>query len=376
MVAALAACACAAVPRAGAAQALTPGSEPSVGALVRVFTDSDEVRVRSLMGDGSVPLGGRATLALHWNHERVVIPGVAAPAGSAEAVDAITTASRPIAGDAFRDYVKLRDEVQGTLTRGPATFDGYVSSERDYLARQLGARIDREFPARQLSVSFGGSLAWDDIRPLADDDTRTAADRKTTLHLNAVATRVLSAATMVRVGAELNRVEGLQHNPYRNVYAGGTRVPERHPDERLRGDVFVRVHHALPARASLKLAWRGYDDDWGIASHELDTRLSQYITSGLSARYGYRWYTQTAADFHRDEYAGVDGIDGYRTGDYRMGALSSHLFGVTVDADLDGLAAVHPLLRRMSVRVSIERYFNSNNYSADILEAGLGFELP
>src|SRR6185295_8531489 len=119
--------------------------------------------------------------------------------------------------------------------------------------------------------------------------------------------------------------EGLQHNPYRNVYAGGSIVPERHPERRQREDAFVKVNQYLPNRSSLKGSYRFYIDDWGINSHELGGKLSQYITQGFFAHYEYRYYTQTAADFYRDEYASVSGIDGYRSGDYRMNALSSHL---------------------------------------------------
>jgi len=69
----------------------------------------------------------------------------------------------------------------------------------------------------------------------------------------------------------------------------------------------------------------------------------------------------------------VNGIDGYRSGDYRMNALSSHLFGFGVNADLATLAAPVPVMSRMGAWLSYERYFNSNNYSADILETGLDF---
>jgi hypothetical protein len=171
-------------------------------------------------------------------------------------------------------------------------------------------------------------------------------------------------------------VNGLQHNPYRNVYAGGTHVPERHPDHRQRRDVFVRVNRALPDRASLKLSYRFYNDDWGINSHELGSRLSQYITRGMSVRWEYRWYTQTAADFYRAEYLDPTGINGYRTGDYRMNQLASHLFGGALRMDLDAFAPTRTFVRRMSLWFDVERYFNSNNYSANVVETGVDFRFP
>lgn len=355
------------------AAAQVAGGAGTVSGLLRTFVDSKHVSVRSLVEDFSVPLRGGANLAVHWNHERVTIPAVAAPAGSREAIDAITTASRPIAGDAYEDFEKVRNEFEGRVTRGGAALGYYHSIENDYLGRQVSGAYSRDLRGDQLNLSVGTSWGWDDIEPLADQRSAAAANRKTTLHWNAVATRVLSPGSVVRVGLELNRVSGLQHNPYRMVYAGGTSVPERHPDSRDRRDAFVKFHQYLPNRSSLKFDYRLYGDDWGVRSHEVAGGLSQYVTRGLYAQYQYRWYTQTAADFWRPGYASTQGAGGYLTGDYRMSPLSSHLFGVSLNADLGVLAPDAPRLRRFAVSLDYERYFNSNNYSADILETGVEF---
>ena len=346
--------------------------EPSAGSMLRWFTDSEKIGVQSILGDCSLALFGSA-VAIHWNHETVRIPAIEAPVGSPEAIDAITTASRPISGNAYQEFVKTRNEVSGTATRGPAEFDYYVSSEPDYLAQMIGASFQRDLQDQQLTLSLGTSWGWDAITPVADDDTNTDPDSRTTLHVNAVATRVLTPTTMMRFGLEYNIVNGLQHNPYRNVYAGGTYLPERHPDLRQRRDAFVRLNQYLSPRSSLKLQYRFYNDSWGIDSHELGPTLSQYITDGASMRFQYRWYTQTQANFYRDEYFTTNGVDGYRSGDYRMAALSSHLFGVAFDLDFDALAVPVQALRPLGVWFSVERYFNSNDYSANIVESGLTY---
>lgn len=349
--------------------------QPAGGTLMRWFTDSDHVSVRSMSGDYAWPLKS-ASLNFHFNNERVVIPAVAAPPGTQDAVDAITTASRPISGNAFQDFVKTRNEVQGEYDRGATALSYYVSSESDYLAQQIGGRWSRDNPEQTRNLSLGTSWSWDDIQPVADDDTQQGPAHKSTLHWNAVITNVVSPVTMVRYGVEYNLVSGLQHNPYRNVYAGGTRVPERHPDHRQRRDAFVRVNHALPNRSSIKFNYRFYNDDWGIDSHELGTRLSQYVTRGLSVRWEYRWYTQSAATFYRDEYTDPSGIDGYRSGDYRLNDLASHLFGGSVRMDLDAFAPQRTFVRRLSLWLDVERYFNSNNYSANVIETGVDFRFP
>ncbi len=341
--------------------------EHSAETLMQYFTDSDHVTVRSAIGNYSMTLQSNAVLSVHWNNERVVIPAIDAPVGSNEAVDAITTASRPISGNAFQDFVKTRNEFESGLTRGHATLGYYYSGETDYVGQQVSAGYNRDLGGDQFNLALGTSYGWDAIDPVADDDTGASPDSKTTLHGNAVATQVLTPTTLLRAGVEYNVVNGLQHNPYRNVYAGGSRVAERHPDHRERRDAFVKLHQYLPNRSSVKLNYRFYHDDWGIDSHELGGKLSQYVTRGMFASWEYRWYTQTPADFYRDEYESAGGIDGYRSGDYRMADLASHLFGVALDVDLAAFDIATPVLDRMGLRCNYERYFNSNNYSANIL---------
>jgi hypothetical protein len=69
----------------------------------------------------------------------------------------------------------------------------------------------------------------------------------------------------------------------------------------------------------------------------------------------------------------VDGINGYRTGDYRMGVLSSHLFGASVNVDMADIVPDRARWSRLGLSVSYERYFNNNNYSANIVETALDF---
>ena len=357
-----------------AADARAQSSDGSnAGLLLRLFTDSGHITVRSAVQDWTVPLGSSAQLGVHWNNEQVTVPGVSAPPGSREAVDAITTASRPIAGNPYQPFRKQRNELTGDLAAGAASASYYVSSEADYFAQQLGASVHRGFRDDQFDVAVGSSYGWDDIRPLANGAARAAEATKTTLHCNAVATGILSPTTLVRGGVEVDVVRGLQHNPYRNVYAGGIYVPERHPDRRDRRDAFVRVNQYLADRASVKLAYRFYDDDWGVASHELGATLSQYVTHGAAIAWEYRWYTQSHADFWRGDYASSGGVSGYRTGDSRLGDLASHLFGTSLRLDFAHLAPAHRVLARTGAWLNYERYFNSNEYSADILEAGLDY---
>lgn len=348
--------------------------EQEGGYLFRYFADSDHVHVWSHFGQYGLALDGGAALDVQWNHERLVVPGVDAPVGSDEAVDAITTASRPIAdGDeAFEDYVKTRDEVQGSLGFRRLKLGYYVSTESDYFAQQVKASLDRDFLGQNLNLSCGSSYGWDVIDPLADTDATGETEERTTWHGNVVATGIVTPATVIRAGVELTVVEGLQHSPYRRVYAGGGSALEKHPDHRERRDLFVKVSQYFLNRSSLRLDYRYYTDDWGIESQTVGVRLHQIVTDDIRIRYRYRHYDQNDADFYRDDYETSDGVGGLLTGDYRLATMTSHLFGTRLDVNLGVLSARPGLLDLVDISLTYERYFNSNNFSANVFETGLG----
>jgi len=148
-------------------------------------------------------------------------------------------------------------------------------------------------------------------------------------------------------------------------------VAERHPSERGRDDYFVDLSQYLKNRSSLKVGYRYYSDDWGVTSHTLGAKLTQYVTNKFIVRYRYRFYDQQAAYFYRDEYADVSGIDGYLTGDYRLSSFTAHLFGGKVFWNLDRLLTRFDIVDHLDLTVGYERYFNSNNFTANIFETGL-----
>jgi len=349
--------------------------EQDAGYLFRYFADSDHVHVRSHFGTYGVDLHSGAALDVQWHWEQVVIPALEAPAGSDEAVDAITQASRPIVGEsgAFSYFIKERNEVTSSLGFGDASLGYYVSSESDYFAQQLSGTYSRDFLGETLNLSTTTSYGWDAIAPLDDDDGGTPADTKTTAYVNLVATQALSPTTLLRVGGELNRVEGLQHNPYRNVYAGDGKAPEVHPDERLRRDLYVKLVQYFTTETSIRLDYRYYIDDWEIRSHMIGAKLNQYVTDHVRVRYRYRYYDQSAAYFHREEYETESGVDGYLTGDFRAGALSSHLFGTRLDLRLSAFSDASLRLEGVGVSLSYERYVNANSFSANVLETGITY---
>jgi len=312
-------------------------------------------------------------LSLQYVNDHVVFPAIEAPPGSQEAVDAITTASRPISANAnpYEDYVKTRNSIETSANYHGYSLGYYVSIESDYFAQMITFGYNHNLMGDNLNIAVGGSYSWDHITPLADDDTQNTPDYRRTVHGNLIATQVLTRTTSLRVGTELNRVNGLQHDPYRNVYVAGTNVPENHPTERVRRDLFMDLNQYINNRSSLNVDYRYYSDDWGVSSHAAGIKLNQYVTDNLVFRYRYRYYTQAAATFYREDYTQPGGVNGYMTGDYRLGNFGAHLFGGRVSWNTGRVLRRIGVTAPAQLMFSYERYFNSNNFSATIVETGL-----
>jgi hypothetical protein len=101
-------------------------------------------------------------------------------------------------------------------------------------------------------------------------------------------------------------------------------------------------------------------------------QLNQYVSDPIAVRYRYRYYTQGAADFYRDEYTEANGVGGYQTGDYRLSSFSAHLLGARLSWGL-GRPFGWRMLEGLQFSLEYERYFNTHNFSANMLESGLSF---
>ncbi|MCI0451625.1 MAG: DUF3570 domain-containing protein [Candidatus Latescibacteria bacterium] len=345
--------------------------ETTASYLFNYYTDVEGVDVYGHYVTTGLQFQNNMGLTFQWVHDRVVIPAIEAPPGTQEAADAITSASRPIASsaDPYQDYVKTRNSFEGGVDYHGYSAGYYVSKESDYFAQMVSLGFNRDVRGDNLNIAVGASYSWDSIEPLEDQDTAGIPDYRRTTYWSVVATQVVTKTTVLRVGAEFNQVSGLQHDPYRNVYVAGTNVPESHPDQRTRRDLFVGLSQYVYNRSSIKLDYRFYSDDWGVESHMVGLKLNQYVNDEFVFRYRYRYYAQLPSEFYRIEYTDAGGIDGYQTGDYRLGDFGAHLFGGQV------LWHPHRFFGRLGANAQVtfgyERYFNSNNFSADVFETGL-----
>jgi len=160
---------------------------------------------------------------------------------------------------------------------------------------------------------------------------------------------------------------------------GGTLYLESYPDTRLAhaGVIQVRQHYpSLIREGSLQLEYRRYWDTWGISSNTYSIAVFQYLHNNLYLQLGYRFYSQTLADFYRDRYSlrntnpDSPKFLSYMTVDPRMSPFDSHLFKAKIVFMLQnffkpptgGLLAFFPT----RVDLEVERYLRSTHRDAEV----------
>ena len=352
-------------------------SEPTVTASMHTFSDSEENRVETYAMQFRQAFSAGWSLSLRTALDRVILPPLPGLPGSPENVDAITAASRPVQSVQLSKeaYSKMRQEVVGGVHWAPqgqswtASTSVYTSFESDYTGRQVGVSLARNFNRGNTNLSLALAHGFDTITPELDEGQQVAPKDRNTEDLTFVWTQTVTPKVLTQLGFETTWVHGFQNNPYRSVYAGGTRVPEQHPERRFRQAVFGQVDRYLTSRASVSLRARYYNDDWGVQAGTFDARLHQYVGEHLIVRYRYRYHTQSAASFYRDIYESTNGIDGYVSGDYKLDEFDSNLFGVKFSVPFEGLS-VSPWASGLVMDLKYERYFDSKSFAANILEAG------
>jgi hypothetical protein len=361
------------------AQALLPAHAGAAGESIDFrwhnFSDNQGTQVGTASFDVAKEWGGAAgsRLALTYSIDQVSLPAIAGVPGSQEHLDAVTTASRPIGGiyQESEDYEKKRHQLEGALARGDLSGTFYLSLEEDWRAQQVGLAWKREMAQSNATLGLESTVGWDEITPLGEDGSILSEDQRVSVSAVGSWAQTLDVRTQSRLSLELGRVGGFQSNPYRSVRTDSTIVPETHPRERLRSSLSGEILRYFDTRSSARLIYRFYRDDWRVQSHTGSLEFKQVVGEAVILRYRYRYYSQGAAYFYRDQYHDQNGIDGYLTSDYKLAPLSSNLFGVKLEIPALDLLHLRRVFSAAALNFKLERYYTSTDFSAGILETGI-----
>lgn len=276
--------------------------------------------------------------------------------GNPMAADAVSGASaRVIAGASDSRETRAGGGLglawRGSLGSAPVTLslDGRGSREPDY--RSFGGILSGSLALfrANLGLSAFVGLGRDEIAPPIDPPGQAgswpAAQGK--LSGGFALAQSLTPRLAASAGASGAIQQGRLSSPYRNARVGITYFPERLPAERLRGTAFAGLAWYLGRGAALHARQALYADDWGVRAWIPETALAKEYGRWL-ATIRHRFYAQTRADFYRPVYPG---LEGYRTGDARLGRLYDQTGGLAFGYRLGTAAA--PIL--LSAEYSLSR---------------------
>lgn len=347
-------------------------TDDSVSLRTNFFKDSGGLLVQSPTLQLVKDIARNTVLSVQYTLDRVNIPPYRGISAKPLPLDGISGASKPVnSADPNAMFIKKRNEVVATL--GSATWNAtaYYSLENDYVGRLVGFGISPDANQKNTTLSLGLSYGFDTISPLGQQ----AAYTRRNILADISITQTLSPVAIMRFGVDVSLLNGFQSNPYRTVNVAGGYALEKHPQRRLRAAGYVKLNtHLKPANAALWIEYRVYGDDWGILSHTIGLRFYQNLSKRLLMRYRYRFYTQSAANFWRKDYSLLQRQPEFFTDDYKLEPFNSHLFGFHLAYKLEALRQQLPLMEQTTLDVKYERFFTSNNFTANIFQIGLTFE--
>jgi hypothetical protein len=209
------------------------------------------------------------------------------------------------------------------------------SDEDDYQADTFNFGIAQDLFGGMTTVSLGYGKGSDTVRSNVDTDFEAEADRQA---YRLGITQVITRNLLTSLDYEVVTDEGFLNNPYRsgrfrdpNSGTGYSYQPEVYPNTRTSNAVGLRGRYFLPYRAALHGGYRFFTDDWEIDAHTTDVGYTHPV-GPWRFDLGYRYYTQTSAEFYSDLFPYED-AQNFLARDKELSSFDSHTlrFGVSYD---------------------------------------------
>ena len=299
-----------------------------------------------------------------------------------------TGASRP-QREGNQPFEKSRGQViigleQGLGENWTLGANIYRSQEVDYVSSAAVGTLSVDMFRKNTTLTLRGQFNSDKVGKILESGDITWQDKR--VITGAVdLTQILSPTTVLDLAYDVVSLKGLLSDPYLQVSViddqGGTLlVDELHPSKRLRNAGTARLTQFIPSiRASLLASYRYYGDNWSVHSNTYEMKLNKYVTNDLVFGLDYRYYSQTGAYFYRDTYVGSEfSTDLFRTVDYKLTPFSSNNFGLSLTFMLRALSrqgSDFEFLENSSLELYYFRYFNTLDFSADIVQFAIKFSI-
>ena len=339
-------------------------------------------------------------LALPLNEDDVLTASIGVSAyssASSSNVDPFDGGGEPNAFQASSGASGSDVWVNGTVTYAHSSDDRNqilsgnlsFSNEYDYRSVGIGGSYTRLFNEQNTELTVHGSAYldnWKLVYPieLRSRDNLLDATGRNSYNVGLNVTQLLSRRAQGMLSADLVQQRGLLSTPFHRIYFED--VPdvvinppdlflladdiERLPDSRSKLALGGRLHYYLSELLVVRTFYRYYTDDWGVNSHTANVELPVKLGTYFSLRPGYRYYTQSAADY----FAGFNehlSTERYYTSDYDLSAFDAQQYSIGLSY-LDILADRNILGWGLkSVDVNYSLYRRNNGFRAGQFAFGL-----
>ncbi|MEW6167964.1 MAG: DUF3570 domain-containing protein [Pseudomonadota bacterium] len=351
---------------------------------VLVYSESDgRVQAVEPVMKGTLDLGGERlfTTKIVVDTLTGASPNGATPASTPQTFTGASGGTGSYTTPAFE--TPLDDRFKDTRVQGlldyqfPLSADGTLGfgvtggKEYDFLSAGASLRYSHDLFQNNTTLSAGFSFESDQIDPVGgvpiplaemlasggdddgqgedgpegeDDDDPDGngredgrSDSKTVTDMVFGWTQVLSPRSLMQLNYSASLSRGYQNDPYKILSVVGadgepiTYVYEARPDSRMKHALYGRYKRLAFNRDVVDASYRFMTDDWGISSHTVDFGYRWYFAAHHYLEPHLRWYTQTAADFHRVAlYDGEQLAVEYASADPRLGAFDAWTAGVKI----------------------------------------------
>jgi uncharacterized protein DUF3570 len=275
--------------------------------------------------------------------------------------DALTGASRHVEGGTIDWTATYKSSARTDVSMRTG-----MHLENPFRSWLGGVGANRSFADQNtvLAGSLLGIIDWFDRFDITGQ--RFGRTERSTTTASLSLTRIVTSSTVVNVNYGITVQEGELGNTWNSVpLASGMRGAELLPSERVRHALVARMSQFLPWNGALRLYYRFYADDWGIAAHSIEGQWMQRLTPTLYVGGLYRFHTQTRAFF----FTTLAPIDApLRVADSDLAPLDSHTIGgkIVGDVPVDGVA------RTLHYELEYDRYFRTNDLWMNIVTCSIG----
>ena len=211
------------------------------------------------------------------------------------------------------------------------------SDESDYQADTYGISFSQTMFGNMTTVTLGYSRGYDDVYRNGDNAFEEDADHQN-YHISL--SQVLTKDLLLSLNYDAITDEGFLNNPYRSVIyvdpttpSGVGFQPEVYPNTRTSNAISANFLYYLPYRATVKAAYRYYTDDWDIDAHTAEVAYVHPVGARWIFEAGYRFYTQTDADFYADIFPRVD-AQNFLARDKELSEFKDHTFSIGATYEL------------------------------------------